>query len=134
MSTFVREKVLRIPYENTGWQHRFSDPEAAKEYCEANFSNLFGHGKVGKFQFSPTERTFIDFVIDREYDADVGEWGKVREFYQTEFNTFARLFAQIMPAAEFSAIRVVEFCWYNCTEADDYYEYDEDPFYREIIL
>ena len=64
MSTFVREKVLRIPYENTGWQHRFSDPEDAKEYCEANFSNLFGYGKVGKFQFSPTERTFIDFVID----------------------------------------------------------------------
>lgn len=134
MSTYVREKVLRIPYENTGWQLRFKDPEAAREYCEENFCEFFGHGKVGKFQFSPTERTFIDFVVEREYDADAGEWGKVRELYQTEFNTFARVFAQIMPAAEFSAIRVVEFCWYNCTEADDYYEYTTDSFYKEITI
>ena len=132
MSTYVREKVFRIPYEKTGWQHRFKDVDAAREYCEQNFKSLFEHGKVGKFQFAPTESTFIDFVIEREYDANDGEWGKVRELYQTEFNIFARLFAQIMPAAEFSAIRVVEFCWYNCSEADDYYEYSEDPFYKEI--
>lgn len=132
MSTYVREKVLRIPYEKTGWQHRFEDVDAAREYCEQNFKSLFEYGKVGKFQFAPTESPFIDFVIEREYDASDGEWGKVRELYQTEFNIFARLFAQIMPAAEFSAIRVVEFCWYNCSEADDYYEYSEDPFYKEI--
>lgn len=132
MSTYVREKVLRIPYEKTGWQHRFKDVDAAREYCEQNFKSLFEYGKVGKFQFAPTESTFIDFVIEREYDANDGEWGKVRELYQNEFNIFARLFAQIMPAAEFSAIRVVEFCWYNCSEADDYYEYSEDPFYKEI--
>lgn len=132
MSTFVREKVLRIPYDKTGWQYSFEDVDAAREYCEQNFKSLFDYGKVGKFQFAPTESPFIDFVIEREYDADDGEWGKVRELYQTEFNTFSRLFAQIMPAAEFSAIRVVEFCWYNCSEADDYYEYSEDPFYKEI--
>lgn len=132
MSTYVREKVLRIPYEKTGWQQRFKDVDAAREYCEQNFKSLFEYGKVGKFQFAPTESTFIDFVIEREYDANDGEWGRVRELYQTELNIFARLFAQIMPAAEFSAIRVVEFCWYNCSEADDYYEYSEDPFYKEI--
>ena len=131
-SGLSREKVLRIPYEKTGWQHRFEDVDAAMEYCEQNFKSLFEYGKVGKFQFAPTENTFIDFVIEREYDAADGEWGKVRELYQTEFNIFARLFAQIMPAAEFSAIRVVEFCWYNSSEADDYYEYSEDPFYKEI--
>ena len=36
MSTYVREKVLRIPYEKTGWQHRFKDVDAAREYCEQN--------------------------------------------------------------------------------------------------
>jgi hypothetical protein len=39
-----------------------------------------------------------------------------------------------MPDAEFSAIRLVEFCWYNCCEAPDYYDYDEDDFYEELIL
>ena len=133
MSTFVREKVLRIPYEKTGWQHRFEDVEAARDYCEKNLKEFFDFSKkTKKFQFAPTDSSFIDYVIEHEYDADDGEWGKVRELYQTEFNTFARLFAQIMPDAEFSAIRVVEYCWYNCTEAEDYYEYKDDPFYKEI--
>ncbi len=134
MSTYVREKVLRIPYEKTGWQHRFKDPEAARDYCEENFKDLFNYGTVGEFQFAPTESTFIDFVIEREYDADEGEYGKVRDLYPTELNTFSKLFAQIMPDADFTAIRVVEFCWYNCCEADDYYEYTDDPFYKEITI
>ena len=37
MSTYVREKVLRIPYEKTSWQYRFKDPEAARDYCDENF-------------------------------------------------------------------------------------------------
>ena len=38
MSTYVREKVLRIPYEKTGLQHRFVDPDDAREYFEKNFA------------------------------------------------------------------------------------------------
>ena len=131
MSTYVREKVLRIPYEKTGLPHRFADPDDAREYFEKNFAELFGYSTIGKFQFAPTESVFIDYVVDYEYDAD-GEFGKVRELYQSEFNKFARIFAEVMPEAEFSAIRVVEFSWYNCCEAPDYYNYDDDSFYDEI--
>ena len=131
MSTYVREKVLRIPYEKTGLQYRFTDPEAARDYFEDNFAELFDYGTVGKFQFAPTESEFIDYVVDYEYDAQ-GEFGKVRELYQSEFNKAARLFAQIMPDAEFSAIRLVEFSWYNCSEAPDYYSQKKDKFYNEI--
>lgn len=131
MSTYVREKVLRIPYEKTGFQHRFSDPDEARDYLEENFAELFDYAEVGKFQFAPTESQFIDFVVEYEYDAN-GEFGKVRELYQSEYNKYSRVFAQIMPDAEFSAIRVVEFCWYNCCEAPDYYDYEKDDFYNEI--
>ena len=133
MSTYVREKVLRIPYDKTGLQHRFRDPDEASDYFEENFPNLFDYAKVGKFQFAPTDSQFIDFVLDYEYDAD-GEYGKIRELYQSEYNKAARVFAQIMPEAEFSAIRLVEFCWYNCCEAPDYYDYEDDDFYEEITL
>lgn len=131
MSTYVREKVLRIPYEKTGLQYRFADPGAAEEYLEENFADLFDYAEVGKFQFAPTDSPYIDFVVEYESDAD-GEFGKVRELYSSEFNKYSRVFAQIMPDAEFSAIRVVEFCWYNCCEAPDYYDYEKDSFYNEI--
>ena len=64
MSTYVREKVLRIPYEKTGLQHRFADPDEAREYFEKNFAELFDYSAVGKFQFAPTESVFIDYVVD----------------------------------------------------------------------
>lgn len=131
MSTYVREKVLRIPYDKTGFQLRFKSAEEAEDFLEDNFSDLFDYATVGKFQFAPTSAKFIDYVLEYEYDA-AGEFGKVRELYSAEFNKFARVFAQIMPDAEFSAIRVVEFCWYNCCEAPDYYDFKKDPFYREI--
>lgn len=131
MSTYVREKVLRIPYEKTGLQKRFANCGEARDFLEENHADLFDYATVGKFQFAPTESDFIDYVIDYEYDA-YGEFGKVRELYSSEFNKYARIFAQIMPDAEFSAIRLVEFCWYNGCEAPDYYNAEDDDFYNEI--
>jgi hypothetical protein len=29
-------------------------------------------------------------------------------------------------------VRLVEFCWYNCSEAPDYYDEENDDFYKEV--
>jgi hypothetical protein len=120
MSTYVRETVLRIPYERTGLQTKFADVEEARNHLEEAFPDLFDYGTEEKFQFAPTESVYIDYVVDYDSDA-MGEYGKVRELLPVEKDVYHPIFAKIMPDADFSAIRVVEFCWYNCTEAPDYY-------------
>ena len=72
MSTYVREKVLRIPFEQYKNHFRFLDiinEEDGYNIISIRNPELFGYGDVGKFQFAPTETLFVD------YD---GEYGKTR--------------------------------------------------------
>ncbi len=132
MSTYVREKVLRLPVNRYVDVDALEDIDDFKMDFEKAHPGLFSYGTVGKFSWGPCDDLFIDFVIDREYDAYDGEWGKTRALYPTEaakyYAEFHRLFSEINMAD----VRLVEFCWYNCTEADSYYDEVNDPFYKEI--
>jgi hypothetical protein len=141
MSTYVREKVLRIPMDNLDFSYVMS---AIKEkfpnedvdgdfsfYLERTLPELFDYAEVGKFQLAPTRTPYIDFVLDYEYDAD-GEYGKTRALYESEKQKYLPTFQKIDPNIDMSMVRLVEFCWYNCSEADDYYDDTADPFYDEV--
>jgi hypothetical protein len=144
MSTYVREKVLRIPMDKidfslikSGIKERFpeEDDEDIEDdfsyYLEKAFPELFDYATIGKFQMSPTESPFLDYLIDYEYDAD-GEYGKTRALYETEKEKYRSIFQKVDPNIDMNLVRLVEFCWYNCTEAKDYYNETNDSFYDEI--
>ena len=141
MSTYVREKVLRIPKEKINFeniinaiQEKHPDEDVRDDlgcFLEFDLPQLFGYGDVNKFQTSPTEGAFIDYVLDHEWDCD-GEYGKIRELYDSEKNKFRPIFEQLDPDINMDYVRLVEFCWYNGCEAPDYYEPEEDPFYKEL--
>lgn len=130
MSTYVREKVLRIPFEKLN----LAIPEKCDDYhCELEnmFPQLFEYACVGKFQISPTCEFYIDYVLDYEYDAG-GEYGKIRELTNREKEKYRSIFQQLDPDLNMDFVRLVEFCWYNGCEAPDYYELADDPFYDEV--
>ena len=141
MSTYVREKVLRIPREKMNFAHivrkleeKFPGEDIMDDlgfYIEDLDDNLFDYGKVNKFQLAPTEEPFIDYVLDYEYDCD-GEYGKVRDLYESEKEKFRPIFQQLDPDINMDYVRLVEFCWYNGCEAPDYYDPMEDEFYKEL--
>lgn len=141
MSTYVREKVLRIPMEriNTSYLTNVIAQKFPNEDCEDDFSwylerafpDLFDYATIGKFQTSPTETPFFDYVLDYEYDAD-GEYGKVRTLYDSEKAKYLPVFQQLDPNVNMDDVHLVEFCWYNGCEAEDYYDEANDPFYDEI--
>lgn len=141
MSTYVREKVLRIPRHKMNFAHivrkleaKFPGEDIMDDlgfYIEDLDDDLFDYGKVNKFQLAPTEEPFIDYVLDYEYDCD-GEYGKVRELYDSEKEKFRPVFQKIDPDINMDYVRLVEFCWYNGCEAPNYYDPQEDPFYKEI--
>lgn len=143
MSTYVREKVLRIPfdrlfpayYPSCEWVDCDEFQDDPPYYLEHKFPELFEYAEPNKFQVAPTEDSFIDFVLEYERDCD-GEYGKIRELYDTEREKFFPLFKKLNPEfvlADMKSVRLVEFCWYNGTEAPSYYEFKDDPFYKEII-
>jgi hypothetical protein len=127
MSDYVREKVLRIPVEDLSHNGLLNI-----EYFENNFPELFKYASKDYFQTAPTERNFIDYVIDYDYGYDCGDWGKIRDLYDSEKLKYEKIFQKLNPTIDMNKVRLVEFCWYNCCEAPDYYDYAENDFYSEI--
>ena len=139
MSDYVREKVLRVPVghidisnikniiaqKHEDWEDDFP------YYLESEFPDIFDYATVGKLQISPTYEFYIDYVIDREYGSD-GEWGKTRALYDSEKKRYLPIFQQIDPNINMDYVRLVEFCWYNSTDAPDYYDDTNDSFYDEV--
>lgn len=141
MSTYVREKVLRIPRYKIDFakifhklEEKYPDDDIMADlgfYLEDVLPDLFDYAKKNKFQMSPTREPFIDYVLDYEWDCE-GEYGKVRELYDSEKEKFRPIFQQLDPEIDMNAVRLVEFCWYNGSEAPDYYDITKDLFYEEL--
>lgn len=134
MSDYVKEKVLRIPFDKTGWAEFDYDYYRTRDYMEDEHSDLFDYSTPGKFQFAPADGEFVDYVIEVNRNPYEGDYGKIRDLFPAEKEKARELFKQIMPKADFSAIRVVEFCWDNGCGAPDYYDYEDDDFYKELKL
>lgn len=131
MSTYVREKVLRIPLEKLNLTFTEEEMDDLGWSIEKRFPAIFDYGTKGKFQLSPTQSLFVDFVLDKEWDAD-GEYGKTRALTDREKAKYLPMFQQIDPDVNMDFVRLVEFCWYNGCEAPDYYDHMNDPFYDEV--
>lgn len=141
MSTYVREKVLRIPMEriDTSYIENIIAEKYPNEDCKDDFSwylesalpDVFDYATVGKFQIAPTKSSFFDYVLEYEWDAD-GEYGKTRTLYESEKSKYLPVFQKIDSNVNMDFVRLVEFCWYNCSEADDYYDDVNDSFYDEV--
>lgn len=141
MSTYVREKVLRIPFEKlfkicsiSDW-FTSDDLDDMSWLLEKKFPNEFEYATVGKFQISPAEDEFIDFVLEYEWDSFCGDFGKVRDLYNIEKENFLPVFQRLNPdftLENMDNVKVVEFCWYNSCEAPNYYDVEDDDFYKEI--
>lgn len=141
MSTYVKEKVLRIPVERVDMSYiksvlaeKYPNEDYEDDfsfYLEQALPDVFDYATVGKFQTSPTERPFFDYVLEYEYDAD-GEYGKIRTLSDREKAKYLPEFQKIDQNVNMDFVRLVEFCWYNGCEAPDYYDETKDPFYDEV--
>lgn len=141
MSTYVREKVLRIPRHKIDFakivhklEEKYPDDDVMDDlgfYLEDVLPDLFDYSTKSKFQMSPTVEPFIDYVLESEWDCN-GEYGRVRDLYDSEKEKFRPIFQQLDPEVNMDDVRLVEYCWYNGGEAPDYYDPTEDPFYKEL--
>ena len=138
MSCYVREKVLRTPFDklHKDWfaeNFDLNDPDW-KDQLMYLFDICSKNSDYFYFQISPTEEFFIDYVIDRDSDACDGDWGRFRNLTTREQEKYRVTFQQIDPYIDMNDVHLVEYCWYNGTEAPDYYDdcTFHDDFYDEI--
>lgn len=140
MSCYCREKVLRIPVDKINFrrlEENGIDKSAVGLYYMVDdiYSDIWDYATPGKFSWAPTEYyKFVDYVLDYDSDADDGSWGKTRSLKETEKEKYRSIFMQIDPDINMNDVRLVEFCWYNSTEAPDYYNEItfHDSFYDEV--
>ena len=129
MSDYLRQKVLRLPWQATG----LPDDEDIGYYYEKTYPEFFQYNAEYRFQIAPTEELFLDFVLESEYGAECGEYGKARELYESEKQRFLPVFQLLLPElSSMEEVRLVEYCWYNGTDAPTYYDPLEDPFLKEV--
>lgn len=76
---------------------------------------------------------YLSYVINSTYGEEEGEFGRSRFLKPSEQEKYKKLFSQVI-LEEFldpSLFKYVDYCWYNCSECDDYYV-KKDSFEEEI--
>lgn len=121
MSEYVNEKVLRVPLKKY---------DISRNELEDKLMGYYAH--INKFEIAPTETDFLDYILEYEYGCDHGEFGKCRELTDDEKEKYYPLFVKMIKQINMDDVRLVEFGWYNCTEAPDYYDELSDGFYDEV--
>ena len=131
MSSYTLEKVIRFKIE----KFKFLKLLNIEDIWDLETHSYFGNGEVGKFQIAPTEDFFVDFVLN--VDSGNSDYGRTRELTYKEFEKYAKIFRTIISEAEtipYNKLRLVEFCWYNASEAPNYFNDStyHDDFYDEV--
>ena len=76
---------------------------------------------------------YLAYTLDQHFDG-YNEYGKSRELSDSEKVKYKELFEKIIPNVDPDKFKLVEYCWYDCCEAPDYYNWtkEKDPFYEEV--
>lgn len=76
---------------------------------------------------------YLAYELFSDYGADCGEFGRSRFLKPSEQAKYKKIFSIAIPE-EFidpSLFKFVDYCYYNCTDCDDYYV-KKDSFEEEI--
>lgn len=140
MSDYHKMKVVRYKLTPDDLAH-YQVPDTYS--MEDKFSEVFQRNEI-HFEPALTDTPiYLDCIL--EEDDGEGDYGKSRALYPEEKSKFGAmlqtLFAEMdkqmgnvhQRLPDLRNLRLVEFCWYDCTEAPDYFdENDEDPFYKSV--
>lgn len=76
---------------------------------------------------------YLAYELDSDYGAENGEFGRSRFLKPSEQEKYKKLFSEVIPEdlIDPSLFKYVDYCYYNCCEADDYYV-KKDSFEEEI--
>ena len=76
---------------------------------------------------------YLAYELDSDYGTESGEFGRARFLKPAEQEKYKKIFSDVIPEdlIDPSLFKYVDYCYYNCCEADDYYV-KKDSFEEEI--
>lgn len=129
MSDYVYQKVIRLPFPEEilkicNTEDAFDCEEYIGEKATVPFNRYntpcpyfdIGFGK---------NRNYLDLVLEYSYGKRCGDFGYVMPLTQNEIKKYRPYFDALNIHFADEDLRKVEFCWYNCSEPDDYYDIKE---------
>lgn len=126
MSEYCHRKAVRM---------RISLEEACKIFNVNDSWDIAELLEKTKFEVAPTREFFIDYNLPC-YKETSGDWGKVRRLSTKEFLKYSPDFCNLLKGRGIKddELRLVEYCWYDCSEAPDYFDDStcHDDFYDEV--
>lgn len=126
MSDYCHRKVIRM---------KISEEEACKIFEIDDKWDIMDYLEKTEFEVAPTNQFFIDYNLPCSNDAE-GDWGRIRVLYFSEYMKYYSKFEELLKdrIVKPSELRVVEYCWCDCSEAPDYFDEStyHDDFYDEV--
>lgn len=126
MSEYCHRKAVRM---------KISLEETCKIFEVDDKWDIMDYLEKTEFEVAPTSQFFIDYNLPCNYHSD-GDWGRIRELYSGEYMKYSSKFEELLKdrIVKPSELRLVEYSWYDCSEAPDYFDEStyHDDFYDEV--
>lgn len=130
MSDYVRNKQVLYPVTK-----ELLDRLNIIDIFDLDFPRGSKFGAEGFIDYGGTENynQYLAYTIDSTYGEESGEFGRARFLKPSEQEKYKELFSEVIPEdlIDPTLFKYVDYCYYNCCEADDYYV-KKDSFEEEI--
>lgn len=124
MSDYVRTKGVIYPIEQ-----ELLDKLGLKDAwdLESKAESLFGYA-INTFSIEcfldydgdDEARYYLIYQTAKDYGR-YGDFGRSRFLSQPEQEKYIEIFKQVLPEVDRSKLKYIDYCYYNCCEAPDYY-------------
>lgn len=128
MSDYVHEKVVRLPFPKEILE-KFDtkDPWDCEKYLKELLGDLWENRGYNSFKIGFTDTSeYIDWCYYHTYGEESGDWGHVRLLTQKELDVIKPYFDKLGVSYKDEDLRLVDYCYYNCSEPSDYYNLTAD--------
>lgn len=129
MSDYVRNKQVLYPVTK-----ELLDRLNINDIFDLDFPRGSKFGAEGFIDYGGTGNynTYLAYELDSDYGYS-SDFGRARFLRSTEQEKYRKLFSEVIPEdlIDPSLFKYVDYCYYNCCEADDYYV-KKDSFEEEI--
>jgi hypothetical protein len=128
MSDYVHKKVVRLPFPKEILEKCDADnPWDCEVYLKEKLGDLWDNRNKNSFELEMTDKSeYIDWVYYHTYGEESGDWGNVRLLSEKELEVIKPYFDKLEVSYKDSDLRVVDYCYYNCSECSDYYDINVD--------
>lgn len=132
MSDYVRNKQVLYPVTKELLEKlNCKDIYDLEDKCPFN-SNFKAESFVD-YEGTGDCNRYLAWELFHDYGAEAGDFGRSRFLKPSEQEKYKKLFSEVIPEdlIDPTLFKYVDYCYYNCCEADDYYV-NNDGFEEEI--